>query len=106
MITTAAPLMLDGGASVLAQNVTTVAAPIWDIGANIKTQGINFAVFLLLGGTALVAAWSYFVAKDKTLALKVLAIGVVLVGVVGSLPSLGVTSKDTIGGLFNSGGYR
>ncbi|MET0994923.1 MAG: hypothetical protein ABWY20_12980 [Mycobacterium sp.] len=106
MITTIAPLVLEGGTSGLAAQVTTVAAPIWDIGANIKNQGITFAVYALLGGTALVAAWSYFVAKDKTQALKVLAVGVVLVGIVGSLPSLGVVSKDTVGGLTNSGGYR
>ena len=106
MIATIAPMALDSAASGAASQVTYMAAPIWDIGANIKNQGITFAVYALLGGTALVAAWSYFVAKDKTQALKVLAVGVVLVGIVGSLPSLGVVSKDTVGGLTNSGGYR
>ena len=33
-----------------------MAAPIWDIGANIKNQGITFAVYLLIGGTALVSS--------------------------------------------------
>jgi len=103
MITTIAPLMLDGGATVLAENVTTVAAPIWDIGANIKNQGITFAVYLLMGGTALVSAAYYFIGHNKTAALKTLAVGIVLIGLVGSLPSLGVVSKDTIGGLTHSG---
>src|SRR5271166_422801 len=100
MIPTIAPLVLD---SVAAIHVTTVAAPIWDIGANLKNQGITFAVNLLMGGTALVAAGYYFIAKNKTAALKTLAVGVVLIGLVGSLPALGVVSKDTIGGLTNTG---
>ena len=41
--------------------------------------------------------------RNKTAALKTLAVGVVLIGLVGSLPALGVVSKDTIGGLTNSG---
>lgn len=106
MITTLAPLILSGRTSAVAQNITTVAAPIWDIGANLKSQGITFAVFCLLGGTAVVSAITFFVAKDKTLALKVLGTGVVLAGLVSQLPSLGVVSKDTVGGLTHSGGYR
>ena len=54
-----------------------------------------------MGGTALVAAAHYFVGRNKTAALKTLVIGVVLIGLVGSLPSLGVVSKDTVGGLTN-----
>ena len=103
MITELAPMMLDGTASGAAAQVTYVAAPIWDIGANIKNQGIQFAVFLLLGGSAVVSAVYYLVSQNKTAALKTLAIGVVLAGLVSSLPSLGVMSKDTVGGLTNSG---
>ncbi|MFV8227430.1 hypothetical protein [Mycolicibacterium fortuitum] len=103
MITTIAPLLLDSAASGAGTHVTYMAAPIWDIGANIKNQGISFAVYLLMGGTALVSAALYFIAKNKTAALKTLAVGVVLIGLVGSLPALGVVSKDTVGGLTNSG---
>ena len=103
MITELAPMMLDGTAAGAATQVTYVAAPIWDIGANIKNQGIQFAVFLLLGGSAVVSAGLYLVSRNKTAALKTLAIGVVLAGLVSSLPSLGVMSKDTVGGLTNSG---
>ena len=103
MITTIAPLVLDSTASGAAAHVTTLAAPIWDIGADIKNQGITFAVYLLIGGTALVAAAHYFVGRNKTAALKTLAIGILLIGLVGSLPSLGVVSKDTVGGLTHSG---
>ena len=103
MITTLAPLMLDGTAATAASQIAYVAAPIWEIGANIKNQGITFAVYLLIGGTALVSAAMYFVGRNKTGALKTLAVGVVLIGLVGSLPALGVVSKDTIGGLTNSG---
>lgn len=103
MITTIAPLVLDSTASGAASHVTYLAAPIWDIGANIKNQGITFAVYLLMGGTALVAAGMYIIAKNKTAALKTVAVGAVLIGLVGSLPALGVVSKDTIGGLTNSG---
>ena len=102
MINTIAPLMLDAAVSGSAY-VTYVAAPIWDIGANIKNQGITFAVFLLIGGSALVSAGYYFIGRNKTAALKTLAVGVVLIGLVGSLPALGVVSKDTISGLTNSG---
>ena len=49
------------------------------------------------------SAGYYFIGKNKTAALKTLAVGVVLIGLVGSLPALGVVSKDTIGGLTNSG---
>ena len=103
MITHLAPMALDGSAASAAQHVTYVAAPIWDIGANIKNQGITFAVYILMGGTALVAASMYFVGRNKTGALKAVALGVVLIGVIGALPSLGVISKDTITGLTNSG---
>src|ERR1700694_1230005 len=106
MITTIAAPLVDTGPTVLAAHVTTVAAPLWDIGANLKNQGITFAVYLLMAGTALIAAISYFVTKDKTFALKTLAVGVVLIGLVGALPSLGIVSKDTVGSLTNSGGYR
>ena len=102
MIATIAPMALDSAASGAASQVTYMAAPIWDIGANIKNQGITFAVYLLIGGTALVSAGYYFIGKNKTAALKTLAVGVVLIGLVGSLPALGVVSKDTIGGLTNS----
>ncbi|ORX14131.1 hypothetical protein [Mycobacterium xenopi] len=103
MITTIAPMLLDGSASMAASHVTTVAAPLWDIGANIKNQGITFAVYLLIGGVALVAGVEYFIVKNKTAALKTVAIGVVLIGLVSQLPNLGVMSKDTVGGLTNSG---
>jgi hypothetical protein len=100
MLTTIVPLLLDSVATSPA--VTTVAAPIWDIGANIKTQGITFAVYLLIGGTALVAASQYFIGHNKTAALKTVAIGVILIGLVSSLPALGAVSKDTVGGLTNN----
>ena len=103
MITTLAPLMLDSAAATAGTQVTYVAAPIWDIGANVKNQGITFAVYLLMGGTALIAAVHLLVSKNKTAALKTVAIGVVLIGLVGSLPALGVVSRDTVGGLTNSG---
>lgn len=104
MFTTLAPMVLDSAASATtAAQVTYMAAPIWDIGANIKNQGITFAVYLLIGGSALVSAGYYFIGRNKTAALKTLAVGVVLIGLVGSLPALGVVSKDTIGGLTNSG---
>jgi hypothetical protein len=103
MITHLATMVLDGSAAAAAQHVTYVAAPIWDIGANIKNQGITFAVYVLMGGTALVAAFMYFGGRNKTGALKAVAVGVVLIGIIGALPSLGVISKDTITGLTNSG---
>jgi hypothetical protein len=103
MITTIAPLVLDSTASGAASQVTYMAAPIWDIGANIKNQGITFAVYLLLGGSALVSAGLYVFSKNKTAALKTLAVGVLLAGLIGSLPALGVMSKDTVSGLTNSG---
>lgn len=103
MFTTIAPLVLDSTASGAANQVTYLAAPIWDIGANIKNQGITFAVYLLLGGSALVSAVLYVGGKNKTAALKTLAIGVLLAGLIGSLPALGVMSKDTVSGLTNSG---
>lgn len=103
MITTLAPLMVDHLAGGGGAHVSVVAAPIWDIGAELKNKGITFAVFLLMAGTALVAAIEFFVAHNKTAALKTVAIGVVLMGVVGSLPSLGVVSKDTVGSVTHSG---
>lgn len=103
MIHTIASFIAEGSASAAATHVRTVAAPIWDIGANIKNQGITFAVYVLMGGTAVAAAFEYFVVKNKTAALKTVAVGVVLIGVVGALPSLGVVSKDTFHGLTNSG---
>lgn len=103
MITTIAPLVFGSATSGTAAHVTTLAAPLWDIGTNLKNEGIKFAVYLLMGGTAVVAAGYYFIAKNKTGALKTLAIGVVLIGLIGSLPALGVMSKDTIGGLTNGG---
>lgn len=99
-----APSIVDGGTSVLASHTSTLAAPIWDVGAQIKNKGITFAVFALMGGSAVLSAWSFFVAKDKTQALKVIGIGVVLAGLVASLPALGVVSKDTVGGLTNQQG--
>jgi uncharacterized membrane protein len=45
----------------------------------------------------------YIFSKNKTAALKALAIGVLIAGLVGSLPALGVMSKDTVTGLTNSG---
>jgi hypothetical protein len=103
VITAIAPLLVDNLAAGGGSHVSVVAAPIWDIGANLKSQGITFAVYLLMAGTALVAASQFFVGNNKTAALKTVAIGVVLIGVVGSLPSLGVVSKDTVGGLTRSG---
>lgn len=99
MITTIAPMLLDGAASGAAAHVSTVAAPIWDIGASLKDKGISFAVYALMGGTAVVAAAQYIVGRNKTGALKTLAIGVVLIGLVGSLPALGLASKDSVGGI-------
>ena len=106
MITSITSLILEGTTSGAAAHVTYGAAPIWDIGANIKNQGITFAVYLLLGGSALVSSGLYVMAKNKTAALKTLAVGVVLAGLIGSLPALGVMSKDTVSGLTNSGGTR
>lgn len=105
MITTIAPLLMDNVAA-NSGHITYVAAPLWDIGANIKNQGISFAVYCLLGGSALVSAAMYFIAKNKTVALRTLAVGVILAGLIGSLPALGVMSKDTVGSLTNSGGTR
>lgn len=103
MIATVAPLLMDSAALSAGSRVTYLAAPLWDIGANLKNQGISFAVYLLMGGTGLAAAFLFLVAKNKTAALKVLAVGTVLIGLVSSLPALGVVSKDTVGGLTNSG---
>lgn len=103
MIHTIASFVADGSASVAATHVRTLAAPIWDVGANIKNQGISFAVYLLMGGVALIAAIEYFIVKNKTAALKTVGVGVVLIGIVGSLPALGVVSKDTVHSLTNSG---
>ncbi|OBK04908.1 hypothetical protein [Mycobacterium sp. 1245852.3] len=103
MIHNFASFIADGSASAAAAHVLTVAAPIWDIGANVKNQGISFAVFLLMGGTAVLAVFEYFVVKNKTAALKTVAVGVILIGIIGALPSLGVVSKDTVHGLTNSG---
>ena len=104
MFTTLAPMVLDSAASgATAAQITYITTPIWDIDANIKNQNITFAMYLLIGGSALVSAGYYFIGRNKTAALKTLAVGVVLIGLVGSLPALGVVSKDTIGGLTNSG---
>jgi hypothetical protein len=103
VITTIAPMLLDRLTSIAPPRITTVSAPLWDIGDNIKSQGITFAVYLLMGGTALIAASHYFIGRNKTAALKTVAVGVILIGLVGSLPALGVVSKDTVGGLTNSG---
>lgn len=97
MITEIASTVMASGD--VAGHASYIAAPIWDVGAQIKSQGITFAVYLLIGGTALIAAIAYFVSKDKTFALKTVAIGIVLIGIVAALPSLGVMSKDTVGGL-------
>ncbi|MEY8019130.1 hypothetical protein [Mycobacterium servetii] len=104
MITMIATAM-GGGAPLASAHVTTLAAPLWDIGANLKTQGIKFAEFLLMGGTALVSACYFFIGHDKTKALKAAAIGVVLMGVVSSLPALGIVSTQTVSGLTQVG-YR
>ncbi len=108
MISTVAPLLLDGTAALAAQHLPIPApsAPIWDIGANLKNQGITFAVYVLLGGTALVGCFYYFVKSDKTQAMKAVAVGIALTGIIGALPSLGVVSRDTVTGITNSGGYR
>lgn len=99
MLHTIAPLVLDGTAAGLGAHVATqttyVAAPIWDVVGNLKGQGISLAVGLLLAGIGIVAAWKFFMDRDKTASLKVLAIGVVVVGVVYALPSLGGVSRDT-----------
>jgi hypothetical protein len=102
MITTIAPLVLDSAASGAAAHLKTVAAPIWDIGANLKTQGITFATYILMAGTAVLAA-AHFFGRNKTAAIRTAAIGIVLVGIVHAIPALGVMSKDTIGGLTHSG---
>lgn len=94
------------GVQIATAHVTNVAAPIWDIGTNIKTQGIKFAIELILGGTAIISAGLFFLAKNKTMALKTAAIGVVLAGVFAALPSLGVMSQDTFRDLTNSRGMR
>lgn len=83
-----------------------MAAPIWEIGASIRNRGIETAVWVLLGGTAVVTAITFFAVKNKTHALKVLAIGILLAGLVGALPSLGLVSKDSVNGLTNSTSYR
>jgi peptidoglycan/LPS O-acetylase OafA/YrhL len=106
MITTLAPLMVDHLAAGGSAHVSVVASPIWDIGADLKNHGITMAVYFLMGGTALVAAWEFFAAKNRTAALKVAAVGVVLMGLVASLPSLGVVSKDTINSTLHGGGTR
>ncbi|MBO0882425.1 MAG: hypothetical protein J2P17_19255 [Mycobacterium sp.] len=86
-------------APVATAHVRTIAAPLWDIGTNIKTQGIKFALFLLMGGTAVVSAGHYFIGHDKTKALKAAAVGIVLMGIVGALPALGIVSTQTVNGI-------
>ncbi|WP_292974820.1 hypothetical protein [Mycobacterium sp.] len=103
MITTLAPLMADQLAAGGGAHVRVVASPIWDIGADLKNHGITLAVYLLMGGTALVSAFEFFVTKNRTAALRVAAIGVVLMGIVGALPSLGVVSKDTLNSAVHGG---
>lgn len=83
-----------------------MAAPIWEIGANIKNRGIETAVWVLLGGTAVVSVVTFLASKNKTNALKVAAFGIILAGVIGALPSLGLVSKDSVNGLTNSTSYR
>ena len=95
-------MLLDRLTSTAPPHMSIMSAPLWDIGANIKSQGITFAVYLLMGGTALIAASHYFIGRNKTAALKTVAIGVILIGLISSLPALGVVSKDTVGGLTNS----
>ena len=102
--TTLAPLLLHGPAA--AGQLTYSAGSIWDIGANFKAQGIPFAVYILMGGVAIIAAWQYFVLANKTHALRVVAVGVVLIGIIGALPSLGIMSRDTVNSITNSGGFR
>jgi hypothetical protein len=103
MINTLAPLMADHLAAGGTAHVSVVASPIWDIGADIKNHGITLAVWILMGGTAVVAAWEYLAARNKTAALRTVAIGVVLIGIVGSLPALGLVSKDTMNATFHGG---
>lgn len=95
MITTIAPLLLDNFAAGAGAHVTTTASTFWDIGANIKTQGIRTAVYMLMGGTALVAAFEYLIARNRTGALKTVAIGLVVIGLVSNMPALGGMAKDT-----------
>lgn len=106
------PALLDGSAATSASylaasmpRVPTPKAPIWDIGANIKAQGIPFAVYLLMGGSAIIAGWQFFFNQDKTHALKTVAVGVLLIGLVASISALGGVSKDTIGTI-TSGSFR
>lgn len=118
MITTViVPMLTDGNVVALgqqitahtdhiAQQITTVAAPIWDIGANFKDKGIKFATYILMGGIALVAAVTYFIMKDKTATMKAVAVGIVLIGIINALPSLGLMSTDTVKSVTNTGGYR
>lgn len=95
MISTIAPLLLDNFAAGAGTHVTTTASTFWDIGANIKNQGIKTAVYLLMGGTALVAAFEYLVARNRTGALKTVAVGLVVIGLVSNMPALGSMAKDT-----------
>ncbi|SIC62154.1 Uncharacterised protein [Mycobacteroides abscessus subsp. abscessus] len=83
-----------------------MAAPFWEIGANIKNRGIETAVYVLFGGTAVVSVITFLVAKNKTHALKVAAFGILLAGIIGALPSLGIVSKDSVNGLTNTTSYR
>lgn len=92
--------------TILATAHTYMASPIWDIGLTIRDRGIDTAVFFLLAGTGLVAAATFLFSKNKTHALKVLGIGIVIAGVVSALPSLGVVSKDSVNGLTHSTSYR
>lgn len=100
MLSTIAPLLLDGTASGLSTQVaaqtTYMAAPIWDIATNLKSDGMTLAIALGIAGTGVVAIWKFLMDRDKTSALKVLAIGILIVGVISALPDLGGVSRDTV----------
>lgn len=103
MISTIAPLLLDNFAAGAGAHVTTTASTFWDIGANIKTRGISSAVWFLLGGIALVAAFEYLVTRNRTGALKTIAVGLLVVGLISNLPALGGMSKDTMTSITRGG---
>lgn len=86
--------------------VTYTATTILDIANNLKNDGITLAMTLGIAGTAIVAIFFFFVERNRTGALKVIAVGLIVVGLISQLPRLGLVSRDTVGQVVNSGGYR
>lgn len=72
---------------------TTLAAD--QVQDTLVNQGLTIATYVILGATAVTAVFSYLLAKSSHAALKAVAIGVVLAGIVGSFPWLGVVGSSS-----------